>query len=279
MPPDPTTTSVRSAGLSSSSSALARAESPSACEPTSDPWSTFHITPTSPLRALYSTVRQSCAGCGKGRKVFCPKCGVALGHDPPRVALPVKVVVYRDPREVEAKSTSAHAKILAPAHVEVKVENLVKPDPSVPSSLTEYTHPERVLLLFPSDDALPLSEVPDLSKFDKLIVLDGTWKQGRAMATALAHLPFQHVSIQTRTTLFWRYQPFGEHHLSTIEATYWFFRDHFAALHPGQAYDGRYDDLLFYFKLQWELIQEFYKTNREKTFTTRKLDAEAYIRY
>ncbi|TPX69949.1 hypothetical protein SpCBS45565_g02126 [Spizellomyces sp. 'palustris'] len=239
----------------------------------SDPFGAFDIDEAD-LEPLYHQDRLCCPQCRRNHKVFCPRCGIPLGHRPPHVKLPISVDIYRDPRETEGKSTSAHARIIAPNSVTVKVENMVKaPDTS---SITKYPDPQRCLLLFPSEDALPLDDIKPGS-FDKLIVLDGTWKQGKAMAGAIAGQNFQKVSIRSRRTLFWRYQPFGESYLSTIEAVYWFFRD-FHDAYSRDPYDGRYDNLLFYFKLQWGLIQGIYSRNPQKQFTSRKLDGASYIR-
>ncbi|KAJ3018382.1 DTW domain-containing protein 1 [Thoreauomyces humboldtii] len=264
---------------SSSSSSSSTSSTPTQQQ---DPFRDFTISDDSAITHLHDQPRVQCPSCSKARKLFCPACGIPLGHVPPKVSLPIDVIIVRDPRETEAKSTSVHAQILAKDNVAVKVENIVR----LPGgkqreevSVAHYHDPERVLLLFPSDDALPLAEIPDLSRFDRLVVLDGTWRQGRAMAGSIASLPFQHVKIATRTTLFWRYQPFGDHCLSTIEAIYWFFRDYHAAACKDEVYDGRYDDLLWYFRMQWRLIQDSYRNNPEKTFTDRKLDAKAYIRY
>ncbi|KAJ3152661.1 DTW domain-containing protein 1 [Geranomyces michiganensis] len=272
-PPAATTTTSTEPPTSSSSPS----SSPS-------PWASFQIASTAAHTAVFQspTARSVCPSCNKSRKLFCPACAISLPPaplPPANVQLPLNVIIYRDPRETEGKTTSAHAGILAPKHVQIKVENIVTVNPGDVSSITQLANPEKILLLFPSAKSLPLSEVPNLHSYDRLIVLDGTWKQGRAMAGAIASLPFQHVRIAERQTMFWRYQPWGPTHLSTIEATYYFFRDYFAATATTTEYDGRYDNLLFYFKIQWETIQQFYRDNTHRTFTGRKLDGKEYIRY
>ncbi|KAH9263535.1 hypothetical protein BASA83_013057 [Batrachochytrium salamandrivorans] len=78
--------------------------------------------------------------------------------------------------------------------------------------------------------------------------------------------------------------------LATIEAIYWFYREYFDAyIKAGPTsesdssvpieYSGEYDNLLFYFKNNWELIQHFYKTNPQKSFTPRHADGANYIQY
>jgi hypothetical protein len=58
------------------------------------------------------------------------------------------------------------------------------------------------------------------------------------------------------------------------KAIYYFFRDAFEK-NRGGAYDARYDNLLFYYSFMYSLIQDYYKTNQEKTF--RKIPG--YIHY
>ena len=71
--------------------------------------------------------------------------------------------------------------------------------------------------------------------------------------------------IEAQKTLFWRYQKGKtEDHLATIEAVYFFCRQFHEALHGSGApgwprYDGRYDDLLYYYSYQYELVQRVYR--------------------
>lgn len=78
------------------------------------------------------------------------------------------------------------------------------------------------------------------------------------------------VKIQTEKTAFWRYQTISETNLSTIEALYFFFRDYDVALSCNgdyQKYDGKYDNLLYYYVYNYWLIQKIYtvgdKSHRE----------------
>ena len=64
-------------------------------------------------------------------------------------------------------------------------------------------------------------------------------------------------------TFFWRYQPegMGEDHLATLEAIYYFYREHWDATHKddGGLYDGRYDNLLFFYSHMYKIIQARYQ--------------------
>ncbi|RKO92085.1 DTW domain-containing protein [Blyttiomyces helicus] len=232
----------------------------------------------SPNSHLDSSSRLPCPNCAKPSKLFCPICFLALAHTPPAVSLPVKIDILRHPHEKLGKTTSTHARVLAPHDTEIVPFRGSEED--VEEMRRRYPDPSRVLLLFPSKvaDATPLSSHPP-SEISCIILLDGTWKQGRAMARSLLTLPFPRIRISSRRTFFWRYQPFGLDHLSTIEAVYWVTREYHEAFSAGATgYDGRFDDLLFYFKHNFELIQEMYLNSPGKRFTTRKLDSDTYIR-
>ncbi|KAJ3351571.1 DTW domain-containing protein 1 [Entophlyctis luteolus] len=228
--------------------------------------------------------------------------------------------MYRHPRERIGKSTAVHARALAPDNVSLFVEDasaLANPDSAIAN--LRYPLPERVLVLFPAEDAKPLSQLSRKS-FDVLIVLDGTWQQAKAMYTLIKHLGFQPVTIGFResptnegqdkasaeepnqdhgeiipaknevkepnqvTTQFWRYQSLGQHCLATIEAVYYFYREYFECYErrvedENTKYDGRYDGLMFYFKQQYRIVQEHYRRQPGLRFTSKKKDAQTYVKY
>ncbi|KAJ3390784.1 DTW domain-containing protein 1 [Entophlyctis sp. JEL0112] len=217
-------------------------------------------------------------------------------------------------------STAVHARALAPDNVSLFVEDasaLANPDSAIAN--LRYPLPERVLVLFPAEDAKPLSQLSRKS-FDVLIVLDGTWQQAKAMYTLIKHLGFQPVTIGFResptnegqdkasaeepnqdhgeiipvknevkepnqvTTQFWRYQSLGQHCLATIEAVYYFYREYFECYErrvedENTKYDGRYDGLMFYFKQQYRIVQEHYRRQPGLRFTSKKKDAQTYVKY
>ena len=63
-------------------------------------------------------------------------------------------------------------------------------------------------------------------------------------------------------------------HLATIEAIYHVYKEYQLAKKGN--YDGEFDNLLFYFKHFYQMIQETYQKN-QKRFTKRKLNANEYI--
>ncbi|KAJ3009949.1 UNVERIFIED_CONTAM: DTW domain-containing protein 1 [Siphonaria sp. JEL0065] len=312
---------------------------------------------TKPKKRVRATCSRTPACKGASWYLFCPICCHPLPDAPHPSAsrLPLELHMYRHPGEKVSKSTSVHAKVVAPEDTSLFVEDCRALGRDEDGILRErYPDPSRVLLLFPSETSKPLSELPRTS-FDKLIVLDGTWTQAKAMYKCLEHAGFQAVTIefpanqtvestdsstptsaavthvstndgdanaddgdstspskkqhrdqesattlsssssQTTTTtttttkkttqepvktLFWRYQSIGDHCLATIEAVYYFYRDYFSVYEPvGTPYDGRFDSLLYYFRLQYEAVQQNYRENPDKQFTQKKANAEKYIKY
>ncbi|KAI8808452.1 DTW domain-containing protein [Cladochytrium replicatum] len=256
---------------------------------TENPFEGLQISDTS---ALVQLPRELCPNCDTSHKIYCKQCTVPLGHTPPKVKLPIALHLFRHPTEREGKTTSVHAKLVAPDDVTITVDNFREIDESTgkPTVLSLIPNPERALVLFPSKDAKTIDEI-DPASFDTLIVLDGTWKQARALASVLLgpqgdpivpapKYGLRPVKIQMRKTVFWRYQKYGEEHLATIEAIYWFMRE-YAVKHEcagdENSYDGKYDDLLFYYKHNYDIIQADYQQNPQRQFTTKKRNAENYI--
>lgn len=103
---------------------------------------------------LESAPRAQCPKCLKSRKYYCYNCFIPLpciASLLPIVKLPVHVDIIKHPMEVDGKSTSSHAAILAPDDV------------------TIYTYPcipdydsGKVLVVFPSSDSKTLSEIASL---------------------------------------------------------------------------------------------------------------------
>lgn len=101
---------------------------------------------------------------------------------------------------------------------------------------------------------------------------------GETPVSVPVRIQLQPVEIQNYATLFWRHHPFGRSFVSTVEAVYWFMVEYERAVNGGTSAlnEHRYDDLLFYFKFQYELIQKSYRSRPEKRFHSKKGD---YIQY
>ncbi|KAG8179889.1 hypothetical protein JTE90_017421 [Oedothorax gibbosus] len=65
--------------------------------------------------------------------------------------------------------------------------------------------------------------------------------------------------LSSHKSVFWRPQRGKpETHLATVEALYYFVRDVFA-LSTSLAYDGRYDNLLFFFRHTHRQLRQVYR--------------------
>ncbi|KAI8579517.1 hypothetical protein K450DRAFT_241356 [Umbelopsis ramanniana AG] len=214
--------------------------------------------------------RETCPDCKKSAMYFCYRCfkpsTISEGHIP-QLELPIPMDVIKHEQELDGKSTAAHAAVIAPHNV--KIYNW--------QSIPQYENPEEVLLLFPGHDAHTLEEIPKGS-FKKFVVIDGTWKQASKIVRLSPQLQnVRKVTIAPRKTLFWRYQSLSENYLATIEAIYYLYREYAEAYEMnGKPYDGRYDNLLFYFRYFYNLIQSKYKKENKK-YTHRQ--REGYIQY
>ncbi|CAG8443527.1 4118_t:CDS:2 [Diversispora eburnea] len=118
---------------------------------------------------------------------------------------------------LNSSSSNFHAKIIASEDVEIYSY----------SQMPKIENPDRVLLLFPSSESQTLQNIPR-SSFDKLLIVDGTWRQASSMAKINPELKnVRRVIIKSQKTLFWRYQNRDENHLATIEALYYFLKEYY----------------------------------------------------
>lgn len=145
------------------------------------------------------TERIPCPTCNRRMKYFCYHCFQVMGMERsqvPFVPLPVPIDIIKHEYESDGKSTALHACVIADQ--DAKLYNW--------KEMPQYEQPERILMLFPGPDAKKLSEIPRES-FDRLIVIDGTWKQAKHMVRDTPLLKrVQKVTIEPHLTLFWRYQ-------------------------------------------------------------------------
>ena len=117
--------------------------------------------------------RGACARCRRAKQWYCPECLLPIpyaGAAPlPRVRLPLALHVLRGREEkaVTSKATGNHAAVVAPDDTTV----FHLPDFPV------YADPSRTLLLVPSPASKRISELPDLRRFDTLLVVDTTWQK------------------------------------------------------------------------------------------------------
>jgi len=132
----------------------------------------------------------------------------------PRVNLPIPLHILHHPVEKLSKATGTHALVLAPSTTVHHFPDLPPYDPS------------EAVLLFPTEDAVPLSEFSDeeFAKVKRVYVIDSTWTQARAIYTDPKVAAVRKITIAPQKTKFWRYQALGEQCLSSIEAIYYTYK-------------------------------------------------------
>ncbi|KAI8141736.1 DTW domain-containing protein [Fennellomyces sp. T-0311] len=214
--------------------------------------------------------RTVCPKCTKSVKYFCYRCFDVVGMERsqvPTLKLPVPLNVIKHEQELDGKSTAIHAGVIAKDDVHIYSWQ----------QIPEFENPEMSLLLFPGPDAKQLKDIPR-EAFDRITVIDGTWKQANKIVRETPILQrMQKVTIAPRVTHFWRYQQLSENHLATIEAIYYVYREFAEAYETNGDYDGRYDNLLFYYRYFYKMIQDLYKKKDAKRFTHRH--RSDYIQY
>ncbi|VVC97158.1 unnamed protein product [Leptidea sinapis] len=203
------------------------------------------------------STRSPCPMCHKSRMYFCYTCFVPvtqLEGKLPICKLPLKVDIIKHRREIDGKSTAAHAAVLCPYDVRVYTY------PEIP----QYSEEERVVLLYPGTDACSvrelftgrsskkysdylISELPQgynvgtlMTKVydndesneiyhicdlpvDRLVLIDSTWNQSRGIFADNRIRCIPKVVVKKRISEFWRHQKGSPRwYLSTIEALHEF---------------------------------------------------------
>eukprot|EP00741_Cyanophora_paradoxa_P025339 tig00000367_g24458.t1 len=265
---------------SSSSSSSSEDESPAeAPRIPGDPFDALGIWPRDPL--FRAGKRVQCDTCGAQRKYYCYTCCKVLlaPEDAPRAAelipsvqLPIHLDVVQHWQELRGKSTAVHAQVLCPGRVSLY---------TFPEEVPQYDDPSRVLLLFPSPEAVSMEEMSleELRSYERVLVVDCTWNQAHAIVTDPRLAALRRVRIADQRTLFWRHQRVGEHGLATIEAIYHFYRERAERLGegPAPAPGAPLANLLFLFAFQWAFIQHRYRSNPRLRFTPKHARAGDYI--
>lgn len=169
----------------------------------------------------------------------------------------------RHPKEKASKSSIIPSKILAPDHVEIRQDMQVDVIRGIEDPF------DSVVLLFPSEDAVDVSTMSkeELLAIKRVVLIDSTWHQTKHFLREENVMKLKKVKILTEKTAFWRYQRIAETNLSTIEALYFFFRDFEVGLNchgDYNLYDGRYDNILYYYVYNYWLIQKAYTEGDKK---------------
>ncbi|KAF4530974.1 hypothetical protein B566_EDAN018984, partial [Ephemera danica] len=181
--------------------------------------------------------RSPCSKCKKSRKYFCYTCYVPvveLSGKIPKLKLPIKIDILKHAREIDGKSTAAHAALLAPDDVSIYTYPCI-PDYDCSSG--------KVVLVFPGKKSTSLKDhidsliqknqsqdgTPDAKKqrtsdavaIERAVFIDSTWNQSRGIYrdARLQGLPC--IVLQERVSQFWRHQEGSPRwYLATVEAVH-----------------------------------------------------------
>lgn len=205
--------------------------------------------------------RVKCPKCHTKQKYYCPNCFISLAENTPKVNLPIPVSVLQHPKEKVKRSSIIPSKILSPDKVEIYRTEVL------PENLK--LDPETTLFLYPTKNAKTLKEIgkEKLSKINHLLMIDSTWAQVNTFMKIPEINKLQAVKITTTETTFWRYQQVDSSNLATIEALYFFFKEYDEVMRKeGENYDGKYDNLLYFYTFNYNLIQERYSSTKKDVF-------------
>jgi len=114
----------------------------------------------------------------------------------------------------------------------------------------------------PSEGLDPSVQEIDFKAIRKVVFVDSPWQKTRRMLSDPKLTGLKCVHIDLQKTLFWRYQKCGDNCLATIEAIYYFFKEYHTK--KTRNYDGEYDNLLYYYSLFYNIIQDHYKTTSKE---------------
>eukprot|EP01029_Cantina_marsupialis_P028983 TRINITY_DN778304_c0_g1_i1.p1 TRINITY_DN778304_c0_g1~~TRINITY_DN778304_c0_g1_i1.p1 ORF type:complete len:248 (-),score=48.25 TRINITY_DN778304_c0_g1_i1:68-811(-) len=197
--------------------------------------------------------RATCPKCNKSAKYFCYECDIPTIQPVPNLTLPIDVHFVKHEMESKSKSTAIQCKVLT-------TNTFIHNHTEIPDF-----DPETTLLLSPPvDGAKYIEEFENLDKIKNIVSVDSTWSQAKSVSkdSALAKLP--KVAIRKYKTLFWRYQTgFDETYLATIEAMFFFLKELLEA--KNGKYNHEIDDLMFYYDMMYEIIQNRYQSGKRFT--------------
>lgn len=206
-----------------------------------------------PLREIKGRIK--CPKCSSNRKFYCYACYVPLARDVPQIKLPVDFTILKHPGEKMGKSSIIASKVIAPDNV--TIHNSLE--------INDFDY-DNTILLFPTEESVPITSMPkvDLEKVKNVVLIDSTWLQVSKFLQNEKVSKLKTVVINTEKTIFWRYQRgVTDKNLSTIEAMYFFMRDYDKVMNE-QDYNGKYDNLLYFYAYTYALIQNEYKKGLKK---------------
>ena len=200
----------------------------------------------------------NCPQCGRSKKHYCPNCYISLIDKTliPQLILPLHVSVLQHPKEKVERSSIISAKILAPNNVDIYRTTEL---PNI------HLDPKDTLFLYPTKDANSVKGVDKnlLKNIKHLLMIDSTWAQVQIFLKLPEVRKLTTVKITAEETTFWRYQDVDSTNLATVEALYLFFKEYDEVMSESE-YDGKYDNLLYFYTYNYNIIQEVYMKEKKE---------------
>lgn len=224
--------------------------------------------------------------------------------------MPIKIDIIKHRNEIDGKSTASHAAILAPEDVKIytypnipdyRAEEkivLIYPGSDSQSLSTLFDNIEdEILKNLNNENITNKDQSETMFPITKAVFIDSTWNQSRGIYKddRIQKLPC--LIIQNRISQFWRHQKGSPRwYLSTIEAIHQLlveihcykwgisknYQGHvncinndyikrFVLNDSKSAYNGQYDNLLFFFKHMYNLIHTYYDHDQLYAYKRRLL--------
>jgi len=207
--------------------------------------------------------RSVCPKCKLTRKYFCPLCYISFADKIPHVKLPINVTVLQHPKEKPEQSSINPLKILSPDQFEIHRTRNITPNVKI--------DPTNTILLYPREDAKLITDISasEWSKISNILLIDCTWRQVNNYLDLKKIKQLPAVKLSSSKTTFWRYQKNASDNLSTAEAIYIFFKELEAHLNKDKkdyVYDGKYDNLLYFYAYSYNQIQAKYLKAQKPVF-------------
>lgn len=229
-----------------------------------NPFSDLKISDYSILNSVNE--RTLCSRCNKSRKYFCYLCYIPvkqLEGKIPRLKLPIKIDIIKHRNEIDGKSTSCHAALIAPEDVRISTY------PCIP----EFDRNESVVLIYPGKDSKTVKEYSsEISRnggqfFTRAVFIDSTWNQSKGIYKDERIRSLPTIVLKNKVSQFWRHQKNSPRwYLATIEAIHQLLVEldcekvhrNLNDVDDSESYDGKYDDLLFFFCFMYSKIHDLY---------------------
>ncbi|XP_069480882.1 tRNA-uridine aminocarboxypropyltransferase 1 isoform X5 [Ambystoma mexicanum] len=222
-----------------------------------DPLQNLQLASQDVLEKAQQGGRSKCPKCSGSRMFYCYTCYVPVEAVPideiPRVKI---VLVFPGPGSVSVADSVPFLQKNAKRSFCSTQDDKSAGEPPVKQQKCDF-HIEGTTngnkQIASSKDSEPVKRKTQLKK---VVFIDSTWNQTNKIISDERLQGLVQVELKTRKTCFWRHQKGKpDTYLSTIEAIYYFLKEHHVHILK-EDYNGEYDNLLFFFSFMCKLIKK-----------------------